>query len=59
MAIDRSKISKLAENHMAMGRVDRAILICSSGVGMNICANKVPGARAAPAPPEQRPALPR
>ncbi len=25
MAIDRSKISKLAENHMAMGRVDRAI----------------------------------
>jgi len=25
MAIDRTKISKLAENHMAMGRVDRAI----------------------------------
>ncbi|MGA2079754.1 MAG: tetratricopeptide repeat protein [Holophaga sp.] len=25
MAIDRNKISKLAENHMAMGRVDRAI----------------------------------
>ena len=25
MAIDRAKISKLAENHMAMGRVDRAI----------------------------------
>jgi len=25
MAIDRTKISRLAENHMAMGRVDRAI----------------------------------
>ena len=25
MAIDRNKISKLAENHMALGRVDRAI----------------------------------
>ncbi len=29
------------------GKVDRAILICGSGIGMTICANKVCGARAA------------
>lgn len=27
--------------------VERAILICGSGIGMDICANKVPGVRAA------------
>jgi ribose 5-phosphate isomerase B len=29
------------------GRADVAILICGSGIGMTICANKVPGIRAA------------
>ena len=29
------------------GRADRAITICGSGIGMDICANKVPGIRAA------------
>jgi len=29
------------------GQADRAILICGSGIGMDICANKVPGIRAA------------
>jgi len=29
------------------GTVDRAILICGSGIGMTICANKVRGTRAA------------
>ncbi|MCK4602679.1 MAG: ribose 5-phosphate isomerase B [Phycisphaerae bacterium] len=29
------------------GKVDRAILICGSGIGMTICANKVCGVRAA------------
>src|SRR5262245_31818628 len=29
------------------GGADRAILVCGTGIGMCICANKVPGARAA------------
>lgn len=31
----------------ASGEVDRGVAICGSGVGASICANKVPGARAA------------
>lgn len=32
---------------VARGDVDRGILICGSGIGMTICANKVDGTRAA------------
>jgi ribose 5-phosphate isomerase B len=32
---------------VADGRADRGILVCSSGVGMSMAANKVPGVRAA------------
>lgn len=34
---------------VAGGRADRGILVCSTGIGMAIAANKVSGVRAAPA----------
>jgi ribose 5-phosphate isomerase B len=34
---------------VAQGRADRGILVCSTGIGMAIAANKVAGVRAAPA----------
>jgi ribose 5-phosphate isomerase B len=32
---------------VAGGEVDRGVAICGSGVGASVCANKVPGVRAA------------
>lgn len=32
---------------VAAGNVDRGVAICGSGVGASVCANKVPGIRAA------------
>ncbi len=37
---------RVAEN-VAAGRAERGILVCGSGIGMAITANKVPGIRAA------------
>jgi len=37
---------KVAEE-IAAGRFERGILFCGTGIGMAICANKVPGIRAA------------
>jgi ribose 5-phosphate isomerase B len=37
---------------VAQGRYDRGILVCSTGIGMAIAANKVEGVRAAPAQSE-------
>ena len=36
-----------ASRAVADGSVDRAVLVCGSGIGMTICANKVKGVRAA------------
>ncbi len=36
-----------AARAVAEGKVERAITVCGSGIGMTICANKVPGVRAA------------
>jgi ribose 5-phosphate isomerase B len=34
-------------DEVANGNFERAILVCGTGIGMSICANKVPGVRAA------------
>ena len=38
---------KAVANAVASGECDRGILICSTGIGISITANKVPGIRAA------------
>ncbi len=44
---DYPDVAYPAARAVADARADRAILICGSGIGMTICANKVPGVRAA------------
>jgi len=44
---DYPDIAYPAAKVVADGKVDRAILVCGSGIGMTICANKVEGIRAA------------
>jgi ribose 5-phosphate isomerase B len=39
-------VTPLAQGVVA-GRVDRGVAICGSGVGASVCANKIPGVRAA------------
>jgi len=39
--------AKVAEG-VSLGRADRGVLICGTGIGMSIAANKFPGVRAAP-----------
>jgi len=40
------QIAIVAANMVAAGKVDRALLICGTGLGVAIAANKVPGVRA-------------
>jgi ribose 5-phosphate isomerase B len=46
-AVDYPDIALAVSNKVAAGDVDRAILICGTGIGMAMVANKVPGVRAA------------
>jgi len=46
--VDYPDIASLVGHMVARGEVDRGILICGTGLGMCIAANKVPGVRAAP-----------
>lgn len=45
-SVDYPDYAALVAGAVASGRADRGILVCGSGVGMAIAANKVPGIRA-------------
>ncbi len=45
---DYPDIAVLVARKIRVGEVDRGILICGTGIGMAIAANKFPGIRAAP-----------
>jgi len=46
--VDYPDVAALVARKVANKEVDRGILVCGTGVGMCIAANKVPGVRAAP-----------
>ena len=46
--VDYPDIAEDVGQKVASGEVDRGILICGTGIGMSIAANKIPGVRAAP-----------
>jgi len=45
-ASDYPSVAKDVANAVARGEFDRGILVCGTGLGMSICANKVKGIRA-------------
>ena len=45
--VDYPDYSEKVANEVIAGRVDRGILVCGSGVGASVAANKVPGIRCA------------
>jgi ribose 5-phosphate isomerase B len=47
--VDYPDVAQQVANAVAQGKEERAILICGTGIGMAITANKVPGVRAAQA----------
>jgi len=47
-AVDYPDIAAEVAQRVSSGEVDRGILICGTGLGMCIAANKFPGVRAAP-----------
>lgn len=47
-SVDYPQFASAVANAVAQGEVDRGILICGTGIGMCIAANKVDGVRAAP-----------
>ena len=49
---DYPDFAQAVGREVAQGRTDRGILVCSTGIGMAMAANKVEGVRAAPAQSE-------
>ncbi len=46
-SVDYPDIAREVAEAVAAGRFDRGVLVCGTGIGMSITANKVPGIRAA------------
>lgn len=46
-AVDYPDVAVALSNEVAAGKFERGILICGTGIGMAMVANKVPGVRAA------------
>ncbi|HCX65055.1 MAG TPA: ribose 5-phosphate isomerase B [Eubacteriaceae bacterium] len=46
-SVDYPEIGEKVANAVAAGEVDRGIVMCGTGLGISISANKVPGIRAA------------
>ena len=47
-SVDYPDIAAMVGRQVSEGTADRGILICGTGIGMTIAANKFPGVRAAP-----------
>jgi ribose 5-phosphate isomerase B len=58
-SVDYPDYASLVAHKVAAGEADRGVLVCTTGVGMSIAANKVPGVRAALAYNEKEVALTR
>ena len=46
-SVDYPDFGSLVDTHVSSGSCDRGILICSTGIGMSVVANKFPHVRAA------------
>lgn len=58
-SVDYPDFATAVARQVASGAFDRGVLVCGTGIGMAIAANKVPGIRAAPVVDEQSAALSR
>ncbi|MHC4404398.1 MAG: ribose 5-phosphate isomerase B [Planctomycetota bacterium] len=47
-SVDYPDVAALVAQKVSLREVDRGVLICGTGLGMTIAANKFPGVRAAP-----------
>ena len=47
-SVDYPDIASIVAGQVSKGEVERGVLICGTGIGMCIAANKYPGVRAAP-----------
>lgn len=47
-SVDYPDVAAMVAEKVSKGEADRGILICGTGLGMSIAANKFPGVRAAP-----------